>query len=195
MDAGTNRNELDNSTIRYIRIAARRLVGRYGFNAGDVKDLEQDLILDLLKHLPDYDSRRAKLSTFVKMVVEQRVTAIIDAQKAKKRNYTLCVYSLNEEIYDDNGEPVQRIEMIATDDYLRATRRPRWTAEERMDLLIDLRRVGARLPLDLRWLVENLWMKTPAEISREMGIPRSTLNGRIEVLCITLRSYGLKDYL
>ena len=38
-----------------IRFKARQLVGQAGFTASDRNDLEQDLILDLLRRLPKYD--------------------------------------------------------------------------------------------------------------------------------------------
>jgi len=195
MDARNKRNNLDDSTIRYIRFAARRLIGRYGFTSEDQRDLEQDLTLDLLGHLPGYDPGRAKLSTFVKMVVDQRIAALIDAQKAAKRNYTLRIHSLDERIYDDDGEWIPRIETIATDVWFRARGEPGYTIEEHIQLCIDLRRVEARLAPDERQLFAWLWAKPIVDISREMGIPRTTLYDRIEKLRIILERLGMRDYL
>jgi RNA polymerase sigma factor (sigma-70 family) len=193
--AKNNQHDLDDFANRFIRYRARGLIGRFGFTRADLEDIQQDLRRDLLEQLPRYDPSRSKRSTFTKMVVEQKLSSMIEAQRAKKRDYRLRTYSLNEEIYDDGGERVQRIETIATDDWLWAARGPRRTIEELEDLRIELRRVAARLSPDMRWLLESLYTKTRAEISHETGIPRSTLNGRMEMLRRMLEDCGLKDYL
>ena len=55
-----------------IRFKARQLVGQAGFTASDREDIEQKLILDLLRRLPKYNPKRAQLNTFIARVVDTR---------------------------------------------------------------------------------------------------------------------------
>jgi len=195
MGAEDSHQGIDGFAIWFIRNEARALVGRFGFGEDDREDIQQELKLDLLKHLPGYDSRRAKQSTFTKMVVEQKVIGLIETKMAKKRGCGLCTCSLNEEIEDGEGGSTERIETIATDAWLRATGRQGLSSEEHADLRLDLGRFEALLSPGFRWLFESLKTKTLAEISRETGIPRSTLNDRREKLRGMLEDSRLKDYL
>ena len=79
-----------------IRFKARQLVGQAGFTASDREDIEQELILDLLRRLPKYNPKRAQLNTFIARVVEHRVATLIEAQKAGIRDYRRCRCSLND---------------------------------------------------------------------------------------------------
>jgi RNA polymerase sigma-70 factor (ECF subfamily) len=195
MGADQKDQVLDRFACHLISSKAKRLIGQFGFRADEEEDIRQDLTCDLLDRLRKYDPRRSKRTTFTKMVVEQRISWIIEHRTAGKRDYRLRRTSLNEEIRDGEGGATQRLDTISADDVLRAMGVGRMTVEEQMDLRIDLERAAKRLSRELRWLFESLKTKTLAEISRETGIPRSTLNNRMEKLRRTLEDSGLKEYL
>ena len=73
---------LDPYALKHIRFKARQLAGQAGFGAGERKDLEQELFLDLLTRLPQYDPDRARRTTFISRVVANRVSTLIESQKA-----------------------------------------------------------------------------------------------------------------
>ena len=56
-------------------------------------------------------------------------------------------------------------------------------------------RVIAALPEDLQDLCEKLQSSNMAEIAREMGVPRSTLYGKLTKLRDAFRDGGLEEYL
>ena len=62
---------IDPYAVEIIRFKARQLVGQAGFTVADREDLEQELILDLLRRMPKYDSKRAKRNTFIARMVER----------------------------------------------------------------------------------------------------------------------------
>ena len=65
---------IDPYAVQHIRFKARQLAGQAGFGAGERKDLEQELFLDLLQRLPQYDPERARRTTFISRVVANRVS-------------------------------------------------------------------------------------------------------------------------
>ena len=72
-----NRYEgIDEYAVRIIKHKARQLVGRAGFTESDREDLEQEMMLDLLRRLPKFDPKRA--GQFVTDKAYQEVLSGID---------------------------------------------------------------------------------------------------------------------
>ena len=178
-----------------IKYKAKQLVGKAGFNESDIEDLEQDMMLDVLCRLPKYDSKKAKLSTFVSRILRHRIATIIDERQAYKRDLEQCSLSLNDVLIWSDGEIVERIDAYDIEEYLKRTGRLSRTFEDRMDISIDLEIVIASLSPEMRTLCERLKSENVAEISRDSGIPRVTLYNRIKKLRKLLEASGLSEYL
>ena len=178
-----------------IRFKARQLVGQAGFTASDREDIEQELILDLLRRLPKYDPKRAQRNTFIARVVEHRVATLIEAQKAGIRDYRRCRCSLNECFEDEDGRSVERVDTFDQEDYLLRTGGQSRSSEELSALAIDVAAVLERLPRELRNLCWRLKTETVTEISRDTCVPRGTIYESIKKLREIFEDAGLKDYL
>ena len=137
---------IDEYAVQLIKYKARQLVGRVGFTESDRNDLEQELMLDLLRRLPKYNPDRAQRNTFIARVVEHKIATIIESQKASMRDYRLCRCSLNDRFEDEEGGSIERMETIDQEDYLRRTGRLSRTADELRALTIDVRRAMEQLP-------------------------------------------------
>ena len=178
-----------------IRFKARRLIGQAGFTASDREDIEQELILDLLRRLPKYNPKRAQLNTFIARVVEHRLASLIEAQKAGIRDYRRCRCSLNECFEDADGRSVERVDTFDQEDYLLRTGGQSRPSEELSALAIDVAAVIEGLPHELRNLCRRLKAETVTEISRDTGVPRGTIYESIKKLREIFEDAGLKDYL
>ena len=191
-----NRHEgIDPYAADIIKYKARQLVGSMGFTEVDRQDLEQELILDLLRRLPKYDATRAQRTTFIARLVDHKVATIIEARRAGKRDRRLCTCSLNDSVETEDGDSVERVETISQEDYLRRTGRLSSPTAELCDLAMDLGRVTDRLPPDLRDLCRRLRTHTIAEISRDTGIPRGTIYELRRKVRAAFEEAGLKVYL
>ena len=178
-----------------IRFKARQLVGKAGFSAWDREDIEQELILDLLRRLPKYNPKRAQLNTFIARVVEHRLASLIEAQKAGIRDYRRCRCSLNECFEDADGRSVERVDTFDQEDYLLRTGAQSRPSEELSALAIDVAAVLEGLPHELRNLCRRLQAETVTEISRDTGVPRGTIYESIKKLLEIFKDAGLRNYL
>jgi RNA polymerase sigma-70 factor (ECF subfamily) len=138
---------VDPFVIQQAEIRASRLVGSYGFNRDDWDDLRQDLLLDYLERLPQFDGGRGDLRGFMFGVVRHRAAQLV----ARQRRQVPFVPDGSTE----NGRS-----------------RHRHTAVN-YDLRLDIEQAMSRLPEHLRVLAQMLSERTPREVSRATGKSRS----------------------
>ena len=187
---------LDGYARAVIRHKARQLIGKYGFTRDDYDDLQQDMMLDLLRRLGKYDPSKAGLSTFVARVVDRKISNLIRHQRQEKRDYRQQVCPLDAQVEDQDGHVRGLEDILSQDAYDAEVERHGQPETERLDLRIDLKLVLDDLPDDLRELARRLQTRTVAEIARELGVPRSTLYEKgIASLRKIFEDNGLREYL
>ena len=178
-----------------IRHKAQQLIGNYGFTLDDLKDIEQDLWLDLLQRLPKYNAERAQFSTFICLVVDHKISTIIRYHTQEKRDWR-CHCSLDDPVEDPAGTSVPRGETLSQDECDLRTGKYARPEAERIDLQLDLSIALSELPPDLKLLAEQLMIHPIAQVARDLGIPRSTLYEKgIGSLRRHFMDKGLEDYL
>ena len=185
---------IDPYAVRVIRHKAQKLVGHAGFTESDRKDLEQEMMMDLLHRLPKYNPKLSQRNTFIAQVVEHKIAMIIAARKAGLRDYRLCDCSLNDQLEDDEGGSVDRMETIDQEDYLSRTGRLSRSSPEIRDLALDIRMTLDSLSPELRELCSLLGTDTVLEISREKGIPRGRIYESLKELREIFEDAGLRKY-
>ncbi len=192
----TKQRILDGYARDVIRYKARQLIGKYGFTRDDYDDLQQEMMLDLLRRLGKYDPSKAGLSTFVARIVDRKVSTLIRHQRQEKRDYRRQVCSLDAQVEDQDAQSRGLDEVLSQDAYDDEVARHDRPEAERLDLRLDLSLVLDELPEDLRQLALRLQFRTVAEIARELGVPRSTLYEKgIARLRKIFEDSGLREYL
>ena len=195
MDANQKWQGLSDYAAETIRHKARRLVGTAGFKKHDIKDIEQELTLDLLARLPKFDPDKATHKTFVARIIERKISTLIRYRTQERRDFRRESFSLNDHIKDPGGEAVERACTIGQDEAeIRIDRRHR-SREEDAQLRVDVSLVLSGLPTDLRELAGLLKTQTITEAAQSLGIPRSTLYGSRDRLRRIFENAGLQDYL
>ncbi len=196
MGFDANVPELDDYAVQLIKHKARQLVGRVGYTKNDREDIEQDLTVDLLHRLPRFDSTKATRNTFIARVVEHGVARLIERREAMMRDYRLCIGSLNDHVVIGEDEHIERGDLLNRDTYMESVGNPVMSLAERVALRVDLERLLATLPPELR----DLWARVEGgqnftDISQETGIPRGTLYDRMKKLRKLAEDAGLRAYL
>jgi len=173
-------DELGDYARDLIKNKARMLVGKAGFRASDLEDLEQELALDLFARLPKYNPERARRTTFMAMVVDHKLSALLDERHAQCRDWRMCRESLDECSACEDG--ASRADALADASV---------PTSDDLALEIDLQRALETLPPDLRELWDLLLDSNINRVARQTGIPRTTIYAKRERLRKALREAGL----
>ena len=177
MDTNRQNETLPPYLTALIECKARQLVGKAGYTPDDLKDIEQDLIRDLLERLPKFDPAKASINTFADRVVGRRICNLLRDRQADMRDYRREAFSLNAEIDTDEGS-TERHEFISQDEVDLRTGRYDRTEVERACRQMDLAAVLDGLTPELRRVAEMLMTQSVAEVARELGIARGTFRDR-----------------
>ena len=185
---------IDHYAAHLIRYKARQLVGKGGWTDDDRPDLEQELMIDLLRRMEHFDPHKSHKHTFMTRIVERRVATLLAARYARCRDWRQCTTSLNAPIPDSADEVTELVEQLGSEgqwvDHEHVAQ-----AQREQDMRLDMARTIAALPEPLRQLCIQLQSHNMAEIARHMGVPRSTLYRQLTQLREALRAAGLEEYL
>ena len=186
---------IDEYAAKLIRYKARQLARRSDFSESDQEDLEQEMVLDLLRRLPRYDQRRAQRNTFIARIVEHKIATLIDYRRAAKRDCRREGLSLNREFDDGEGNTTDSLQTVDQEAYLRRLGIAFRPQRDQVDLRLDLESALQRLPADLRSLCELLRSKSVREISQTVGIPRPSIYDAIKRVKARLVEEGFQEIL
>lgn len=174
-----------------IKRNVRQMIGRAGFKAQDREDLEQTLLLRLIRSLKSFDPERGHLNAFATVVVESATSKILRDAIAQKRDQRRMVYEANRRSDESGGQPIELIDSCEKD--ARHCRDP-LSAETLAELKLDLAEVIDRLPDPLRDLTGRLKTQSITEIARELRKPRTTIAGWVKRIRKHFEEAGLRDY-
>lgn len=87
------------------------LVKTGAIQKSDYDDIVQRLILDIIEQMPNFDSERSNLSTYVHMRMETMLKRIM-RDFGKKNDFLRRAISLNEMVESDDDDETERIELI-----------------------------------------------------------------------------------
>lgn len=133
--------------LREADAAAGRLRRRLGLPRADLDDLRQELLLDLIRRLPAYDSRRGSVGAFAGIILRNQSSRI--AMRLRRERLATGGELLSLDAMDVDGRRL--IDRLAEDDGLAAWFGRRACPFETIDRRLGLARVlGA---LDVRDLM------------------------------------------
>ena len=195
MGVDDDREGLNAYAMGLIKWKAENLVGRAGLTVSDQDDVEQELVMDLLKRLPRFDPRRGGINTFVSRVVKHRVATIIGDQMIAMRDYRKRGPSLNETVENGDEEPMEHVDSIDQEEYMHRMGRVARPLEEAQELAIDVGRLISELPPDLAEICLHLQTKGITDVARDLGVTRSTVRAAIARMRPLFEQAGLEEYL
>jgi len=180
----TTQNGLDGYAETTVQCAVSRLITKFGFPEQEREDLEQDLRLYLLTALKEYDSTRAKRSTFIKDCVENRVFNLLRDRRRIRRD-PRRVGRLGDEDDGDSNE----VSASSLSD------RQAGLEQGHSDLRMDLAAVIAALPQRQRDICALLPNLTLSRIAQQLCIHRQTVHRDLKLIRAAFDEAGLADYL
>jgi RNA polymerase sigma factor (sigma-70 family) len=194
-DVNLNEQLTRGFAAKMIRQKAKQLVGHFGLMKSDREDIEQELKLALLERFDRFNPNTANWEAFTTMIVDHRIASLIDERWAEKREFCHNVVSLATQVPDTDGEQVELAQQIGGKHQERVTGVSLSDPIAEVELAHDLDVVCAKLPPDLRELVERLKYEPVAQIARDMGVSRRTLRDRVSKLRAHFEADDLQEYL
>lgn len=161
---------------RLICYKVGRLVARGSIGCSDREDLEQDLKLHLLRRFDQFDPALAHWNTFVVVVVERYILTYLVAHRRRRRlqfaSFEECSHTEVESSCNGGARALGESKQggIICD------------PAKQLDLILDVRHIVDLLPESTQHLCKRLMHDPPAEVARQIQIPRTTLHGRISML-------------
>lgn len=194
MCESSNQPVLGKFEFGIVKRKARQLVGQAGFTQQDVADLEQELLAMVWQALKSYDPSLGHQKALVTAVVERGVVTLLRIARTKKRSRG-AQQSL-ESVVDSGGElQAELSDAITLEDCNRRRDQRHRSSESTAELKLDLEALLESLPPNMQLLAEQLQEKSIAEIARESGVPRTSLNDRVRRLEQRFRSASMDDHL
>lgn len=184
----------DSFASQFVRHKARQLVRHPGFSKSDRPDIEQELAIELVQKYDQFDPERARETTFVARVIENKVVSLVRARQAEKRHFRRNGKSLNEMVSDGDGGSVERAQTVDAANAKRHTGQSPRQADDLARLKLDIYEVLETLPMDLRKLAELLMQMSEYAVSRELGKSRRQVANDVARLRERFEDAGLRDY-
>ncbi|WP_339749224.1 hypothetical protein [uncultured Rubinisphaera sp.] len=156
-------------------------------------DVEQELILEVLKKCNQYDPTRSEIQTFLDRVIDNKCTSILRYYCAEKRTAARESFSLNVQVKDFDGKYVDR---SATLDACLSTahlfqRKP--PQDELHEMKVDVEAILEILNSQLQILAESLKSKSPYAIAMECNISRRQIANQLAAMRKTFEAAFLKN--
>lgn len=190
--------KFDPSEDRFIRGIIKKkvgqLIGQAGFTPQDREALEQELFIRVLQSMARFNPDVGHRNKYVTAVVERYVATVLRDKRAVKRDHRR-ITSLNLTVDIVEEGPTELSQTIGERELDARLCRERRTNEELSELSMDLAAIIQTLPPLWQKLLELRMSMTIVEISKELGIPRTTLNEWMKRIRVRFEEAGLRDYL
>lgn len=165
------------------------------FHESEVDDLVQEIHLRLMRSIKSYDPALGHPYPFLCTAI-QRITSKIFRERSTHKRQTIGTCSLSEVVHGADGESCELYQLLRQEDQdRRICRKTARSDEERANLRMDLSRVIEELPPNCQEIVRRLGTQNVSEISRDMGIPRTTINDWLRQIRKKFEDAGLSSYL
>lgn len=191
-----SRNRYDGinaAIIRSVRAHAQRLSRSKALPALETEDIEQELVLHVLRRLRDFDPKRASFATFVDRIVRHRAVALHAESRTLKRGLGIDIISFSDLEHDPGTASASPREQSCEDPILLGAAVT--TPEHEIMLRRDLRRLITMLPDRLRqscaWLLDD----SISAACRRTGLARSSVYERLSALRKRCQDADLEIYL
>ena len=183
---------IDDYAAKLCKLKSIQLIGKLGITIDDLPDIEQEIMIEIVTKLPDFDPEKANKKTFIRMLIDRKIADLLQIRKAAKRGYENLILSLNTEFEDDDGNTSEFIDEINQDDYFLRNGKSSRTNLDDLELSFDVVTIVGMLPENLRKICCLLSENTKTETARILGISKKKLYADIEKIEHFFRKHGLE---
>jgi DNA-directed RNA polymerase specialized sigma24 family protein len=145
--------------VQQVQFYVRKLKAKKCFALDDIRDLEQELMLEVFSKIDRFTPAKGQLATFVSAVLNRksRNMAKVKTQKKRGKNYTIIP--------------------LVEDEIMNVSQSP-----ELQNVAIDVNKVIETLPDTFKTLCETLKYNNVQETAKILGKSRSYVYSKIAIL-------------
>lgn len=169
--------------------AARRLVRQLRLPRAELDDIRQDLLVDVLARLPEFDPERGSLGAFAGIVMRNRATRIANKVKRERLIRGTNPVSLDDPLPDHDG--ATRGDLVAEDEGLAACFGQPVDAFAEVEQRLDVERGLAALNPDDGALCAALSHSPKDRLPENGHGGRSTVFRRVKEIRLALLAHGV----
>ena len=185
----------DNFVRSVINRQVGKLIAKSDFTHQDRSDLVQEILVRATRSLKLYDPSVGHLYPYVCTVVQRHLANVVRDRLVVKRA-TAGRVSLSKTVRSDDGSQVEMAQTLNDKDQDRRLGRARRLGEEELnDLRMDLATFMSKLPDKFQDLLRRRQSQSITEISRDLGVPRTTLNDWMLQVRKLFEEAGFERYL
>ena len=174
----------------FLKARVRWIVDVLHASQEEADDFEQDLLLFIYRHLPDFDSRRASRTTYIARLIQWGSQSLVSHLRSPKRDRTL-LRPLKDSILEGEDDRLLGLDDLGEEALARfSTSHPKET-----DLRIDIQKLVGRLPPQHKRFARVFGQVPLADIARHVGKERTTLYWYRNQIRKKAKTLGLKRYL
>lgn len=177
------KRDVDPEARRLVLHKVRTMAGRLR-SLVNTDDVEQDLLLNLLRRAPRFDPARAPWAAFVRLINNHHEATFLERLNGPHETFRRAAWSLSAP--SPGGQALAE----TLED-----RRARRSGQERAELTLDVQAVVADLCSEERQLCQALAHHSRSEAARRLGLSKSALAARIAALRRKFARGHLHDYL
>lgn len=157
----------------------------FDLNLAEIADLHQELMIDVAKRWRWYKRSKSPAKAFVAMTVTHRLADFANNKVRQVRDLEDETTSLDIPLFYDNGfsnVPCDRGELVTDDEYGLRRQIRRRSAQEEAELQMDVRRLVAKLPPDLRTICEYVMKYGVLNAAERLNYAESTFRKKLAAL-------------
>ncbi len=177
-------------TQKLVQFKARQLSRRTDLGPSDEEDIQQELMLHVLRALRSFDPIRGSLNTFIDRVVNNAARMILRRERRQKRGGTVRVQSLDAEVVTAREDDILRIQAVTKEDSVRRLGLPD-DESQRRECQDEARRAISSLPTDLQRICAGLIDGTESSVARDLDISRRQIRKATESIRAHFRAAGM----
>jgi hypothetical protein len=165
-----------------IRVKARQLVRRPGFNRSETGDVENDLFLHLLNQAQQFDPGRGSINTFIARVIDSAVAMLVRERRRGKRTPAsgVVVQSLEVMIDQPDGPPAPLGATLSQADAERRTGGKSTSGIDQFELADDVAHLIDALPPELQVVCRARMNRNRSETESDLSLSRRDYDAAIE---------------
>ena len=173
MASGNRYDGIHPKVVTIIRREARKLSQHPVFRWAEPADFEQELALHVLDRMNRHDSGRADLPIFLHRVIRNHTSRMLERETTAMRGGPEGLVSLNSPVMDEDGNDIERIDIIPEDQGIWAGNSTSWVAA--IENRLEAEKLLSLLPFSLRHFVIRISFESITSVSQTTGVPRPTL--------------------